>query len=488
MEQIGDNLVAIVGLWGVFCTFIGVLMVINQIFYEEFRRTFATVCQMQFEDIEKYHKVYIDIFPEFGFDSINTNQIVEGYNIIDRDYCYKYIHGTDKENRLKMDFEELFLNENVKEKYSMYKFPLIYKQNWLRSKNGLLEITQQLDPPLQASEGKNPLAAKAERFFKTFGLQLEGYPPFLASLGKKIWDGLSFDLYEVLQNTDKMQLKFIKGRYYNFVKYYELALKELYFNYYCDMKYKHSWLYRPMLPKKKTLRNCVNIRNILNYKYRPIKLGINVFVIMCKDEDKQKYCTFIQRRGQDQVEYPGFYHVVPAGTFDPLSDWDKETVKNQFDFKFTILRELLEELYNLEEADKNKDVDPFNIFRMGLPEKSDFKPGKYLLKYDTNKGVITEYHCEIILTGFLIDLVALKPELTAVLLIRSDKLYKKSKKIFHGNWEGPVKEFDLDDDDSEYSNFLKDNFNVDKILPAGAAAIAEGIDYYFKEVRKTVNS
>jgi hypothetical protein len=61
------------------------------------------------------------------------------------------------------------------------------------------------------------------------------------------------------------------------------------------------------------------------------------------------YSTFIHKRKKDQVESPGFYHVVPAGTFQPVSEHDIET---QYSFEFTIFREFLEELFDMEKSDR----------------------------------------------------------------------------------------------------------------------------------------
>jgi len=48
---------------------------------------------------------------------------------------------------------------------------------------------------------------------------------------------------------------------------------------------------------------------------------------------------------------------------------------------------------------------------------------------------------------------------------------------FKGNWEGPVKPFEIDSDD--FNRFLNQNLNIHNFLPAGAVALTEGINYYF---------
>jgi hypothetical protein len=108
-------------------------------------------------------------------------------------------------------------------------------------------------------------------------------------------------------------------------------------------------------------------------------LGIATFCIFNKGNGN--FCTFVQKRRDDLVELPGFFHVVPAGTFQPLSVFDDADINAQFSFPFTILRELLEELYNLEEAEKSRIANPFNVFKMALTNElvKNFVPGEALV-------------------------------------------------------------------------------------------------------------
>ena len=323
-------------------------------------------------------------------------------------------------------------------------------------------------------------------------LDYYNYPILIASFGKQIFDKKTFDLDTVCwndkENKNILRLNFKLGSYFNYVNYYELISKELYFHLYtgkikcskikdCSKK-ELLKLYRIL-----TFREALKDIDILkDFKKRPVKLGINVFVLMKKPD--KNYCTFIQKRGETQVEYPGFYHVAPAGTFQPLCNFDENIVKDQFNFSFTVLRELLEEIYNLEEADKkNNWSDPFKIFNLNdigklLQGGCDFEKGQIPL--NGKNGDIYE----IIPTGFLIDLVSLKPELTLILHITDTKIYEKSTNNIEGNWEGPVKEFDIEG--REFKRFLNQNLNIDNFLPAGAVALAEGLNYYLKKIKPNI--
>jgi hypothetical protein len=53
----------------------------------------------------------------------------------------------------------------------------------------------------------------------------------------------------------------------------------------------------------------------------------------------------MHKRSDINREASGCYHVVPAGSFQPLLDKDRDHV-SEFRFDFTLIREFAEELYN----------------------------------------------------------------------------------------------------------------------------------------------
>lgn len=465
------ELISAASLIGTFLTLIGVILTYYQIRkvrkeqrFEKIRRTFSSVCKMPATEVATYGEVYKELFSHYNLDNKKTsNDII----YINRSYFNRTVLS-HYVNQVDMDSKEI-----------QYKFPLICKNHWLKSNYNDLIIEK--DGPLkfqQVEEIKHILDSPANEFLKC--LQMESYPAFLASTGKQIWNAKTFDISSIEDKNKTLKLSFILGCYFNYVQYYDLISKELYFHLYTsgNKEYSGRSLIK-QLPRKYILRDSVSIDEIFDFKNRPVKLGINIFVLM-KKKDENKYCTFIQKRGNSQVEYPGFYHVAPAGTFQPLSEFDRDIIQRQCEFQYTVLRELLEEVYDLEKADRNKDVDPFDIFR--IEKRKDFRPGLSLLtENEIEEGIpLSNDKYEIIPTGFLIDLVTLKPELTVILHIKDSAVYASSKKNIEGNWEGSVKEFDIESD--EFIRFLNQNLNIDNFLPAGAVALAEGLNFHFKKL------
>lgn len=459
-----DVIIAIITVVGVILTYSQIREMRKQQLLEKITKTFSAVCKLPAPEVAKYDQVYKEIFSYYGF---NNENIPNNLFVIDKEYFARCV-------------EEHYVTVHLDKSLVQYKFPLICRKNWLKSNDDKLQIKKDgLCDFSQLKDEDNPLYEPATDFLKIS--QIESYPAFLASIGKQIWDAKTFDLCSIDEKNHTLQLRFVLGSYFSYVNYYDLISKELYFYIYTSRSKEFSKrALRKLLPKNFILRNSVNLNNVFEFQNRPVKLGINVFVLMKKDEDR--YCTFIQKRGKFQVEYPSFYTVAPAGTFQPLSEFDKDTIQSQFHFPFTVLRELLEEVYDLEKADRNRDVDPFEIFR--IEKISGFSPGRSLLNADeiSNGIPFNNDKYEIIPTGFLIDLVSLKPELTVLLHIKDSEVYKKGKNNVEGNWEGSVKEFDIESE--SFVSFLNQNLNIDSFSPAGTVALAEGLDYYFTKIKK----
>jgi len=197
------------------------------------------------------------------------------------------------------------------------------------------------------------------------------------------------------------------------------------------------------------------------------------------------YSTFIHKAAQ--VEYPEFYHVAPAGTFQPVSE---HVIEKQYSFGYTIFREFLEELFDLEKVDRKYNMtDPLKIFSLSVehPERKlpSISPGKLLLdqNQDFNKFITEKY--EIILTGFLIDITSFKPEFTFILFIKDETVHEALQEYIRGCWEADISEYDLSG--NKYAgnifDFLSNHLNVDEFLPAGAIAISEGIKWYMENLQ-----
>lgn len=311
---------------GTFFSIFSIITLINIIKVRKVQRLrnqkekFSAVCRLPAKKIASYNNVYNTIFNYYKIPNENN---FEDKLIIAQKYFYRTINkypgkaGTVKTNG---------------------KFPLACDKNWLRSENSNLQIREEEDSDFytELKDKENILNKPANCFLKQVGI--EDYPTLLASFGKQIFDNKTFDLSSVCWSDKEniLRLNFKLGSYFNYVNYYELISKELYFHLYtgkikCLKINDYSKKELLKLYGTLTFREALKDIDILkDFKKRPVKLGINVFVLMKKPDNN--YCTFIQKRGETQVEYPGFYHIAPAGTFQPLCTFDENIVKNQFNF------------------------------------------------------------------------------------------------------------------------------------------------------------
>lgn len=385
----------------------------------------------------------------------------KGYELIDVGYFEKIFNG-------KISF---------KEDKSLYRFPVLYKENWLKSHNNELQIKLE---KLQKDGKKNYLIPLSDKFLERFGFSgYEDYIYFLQNdCKKKLWNSDTYDLYRIEENDNTLTFSCCMGNYFNFIRTYELIQEELYYNY----------IYRK---NKFILRKKIKLDNLTDYSSRPVKIGINVFTIMKKSRG---YSTFIHSRKSGPAEYAGFKHVTPAGTFQPLK---KGHEKEQYLFEFTVLRELLEELFDMEKnVNEHNGVNPMGIFSLEIKgtERSEepirLKELLFDDKLTLNKNLSEikkeDKKYELIPTGFLIDIASLKPELTFILYLKDGEINEKLSNYLKISWEGDIEEYNLSPNakDKNFFKFLTDDFNIKTFTPAGAVAISEGIKWYMENLAK----
>lgn len=439
------------------------------------RDDFAHVCRSPAEEIEKYTRVYEQIAKRDETRCQLEKLRERGFQLTCRDYFYERLH-------------EDMLHTT---KPASYNFPLVYTKSWVRSENPNLKvIAQSLVEDKAENECEDYLRKKARTFLDTFHLQVDDYPSFLADAGKPLWNDPTFEIQRASYKDNTLSLDCQCGQYFHFVTTYELMVRELYFHIYLAKKNRYVRGSRQLLSQTHMLRDSIKLDAVLSQNAfqprHPVKLGLNVFVIM--KTETMGYTTFIQQRGQQQVEYPGFYHVAPAGTFAPMCTWDR-MLQKQYTLSYTVIREFLEEICNLEKADRDKTYDPFSILSLPMENDKNTTPGtlfglnpKTLEKIpDEQKGKYS-----IIPTGFFFDLIAMKPEMTLVLYLSDPITNEKILKAAEGNWEGPCKPFKIQS--KGFEQCIRNCLSTEHFLPAGAAAVAEGMKYFHTEILKEVNN
>ncbi|NIP32321.1 MAG: hypothetical protein GWN67_04810, partial [Phycisphaerae bacterium] len=148
------------------------------------------------------------------------------------------------------------------------------------------------------------------------------------------------------------------------------------------------------------------------------------------------------------------WHVVPAGTFQPLTEGDN-CRDIELRIERNILREFGEELLN-----KRKLIEQLGIIHPNRPFEEDCEL-KHLKKVFSTRAT------EVRFLGCGIDCVSLKPEFLTLIVTNGDLLLSGIKlRKLRNNWEGKhqFKEFSIESLDK----WLK----RDDVLPAGAGCIA----------------
>jgi len=350
-----------------------------------------------------------------------------------------------------------------------YAFPLFFRHSWLLSRSKSLDFKlKTIDSHTKLPE--NSLNRPTQMFLKKFGIS--DYCDFLSKeCEKNIWDQETFDLYAMYQKNGILEFTCCMGMYSNFAQTYELVQKELYYNFVCG---KHDF----------ALRKTINFAHLEDYHSRPAKIGLNVCLVMKRPDGGDT--LFIHKRRETLVEYPGFYHVIPAGTFQPVTTVDRD---KQFNFTYSIAREILEELFNMEEADKTfRKDDPMKIFslpvtRQGLPT---IVPGKILFGENPDLDKTFTNNFDLVPTGFLVDILSFKPELLFFMYVKNPEIYRILDDYIEKNWEGEGI-FKCDITGYKYNRnaykFIEPLITVDYFLPAGAVAICEGLKYYEENIK-----
>lgn len=243
-------------------------------------------------------------------------------------------------------------------------FPLITERGWLPS--GPIELFE--SDPVERLEFSIPDADN---------LQLEGLPGRYVSIkqqmltgGRQLINGPTFRLNSIKGDQDSVRFVFSPGHYYNYINTCEVLAAEL----------ADAWT-----PDVTSLEGELPIRGhparIFDLQWRSAFPGINCLLVLKNffqgvnsDENRRTKDVFLMhQRGQATLEAQNTWHVVPAGSHQPVSE-DFESDIEQSVWR-TAVREFIEELFDKEEATALRrtgsdflslpEVHPFvsNIFR-----------------------------------------------------------------------------------------------------------------------------
>lgn len=196
---------------------------------------------------------------------------------------------------------------------------------------------------------------------------------------------------------------------------------------------------------------------------RSAALSISTLIVF---NDGATYRTLIRMRSGKTAAHSDLYHVVPSFIFQPVWGHSKE----EYSVRHNIYREYLEEIFGIKEVEHSSGEIAFDYFY----EHDKLVQLRSLLE---SKGG------ELLLTGYAVNLLNLRPEICTLLLIR-DETWSRQKIV--ANWEFlvPRQAYEIRQEAVVVLDILRNDEEVavdlsnipSTFVPPGAAAFWLGID------------
>lgn len=143
---------------------------------------------------------------------------------------------------------------------------------------------------------------------------------------------------------------------------------------------------------------------ILRGKGRSAAIGIGTLTVF---NDKGTYKTILAKRSNKTAFDSGMYHVLPAMMFQPTTpDFSHP---QEWSIKHQVMREVLEEMFNMPEELH--------------PERWDFFYEHPAMVY--LQALLETGQAQLYMTGILLNLVTLRPEISTLLLIHDSEWYAR---------------------------------------------------------------
>lgn len=287
----------------------------------------------------------------------------------------------------------------------------------------------------------------------------------------RIDNNMTYRLLKIIPSREEMELTFTHGWYQDYYETCEaltwevaMTLLPMYNQEQKQIIESEKLWYE--IKSSLSMRDKIDPRNFQNRSMTP---GINTLTVIT-ESDLEKTLFLMHHRagnkntqtngnGKIPAEAIGTWHVVPAGTFQPLSQDDVHR-NVELSISRNILREFGEELLNKEEYIRQ----PGRLFDPDRPFLVDDQLKKLKILFSTRA-------VELRFLGCALDCVTLKPELLTLAIVNGDRLFAEVGDL-EDSWEGmhSIHEFTI----KELNHWLKQP----SILPAAAGCIALAIRNY----------
>lgn len=154
------------------------------------------------------------------------------------------------------------------------------------------------------------------------------------------------------------------------------------------------------------------------------------------------YKIMCGKRSANVAAYPHLFHVIPAAMFQPQLGG----VNEEWDVKHNVLREYGEELFSLK---LEKNAWPPNYFFEAWPPVSELRKA------------INEGKCEFFVTGLVVDLLNLRPEICTLLLVKDEHWWQGQLREVRTGWEYVSRQEILSRDKRARTDFSLRNVEYD---------------------------
>lgn len=198
-------------------------------------------------------------------------------------------------------------------------------------------------------------------------------------------------------------------------------------------RHPETWLpefYRSLFPQLSERKKRAGDRAaLLDPDGKCLKLGINTVTIL-RDAAGAGYTFLLGKRSNTIVEYPGLYHVVPAGSFEPSK---RAYFSDPLEFSVlgSVLREYFEECF-VGEHKSDYDTNPPPL--QSVVRQLGIRP-----IYDSRGDPA---RTEFKVTGVYFDYLSVKLEMTTCLVVHDSSYMAEleRRRLLQSNWEysGPL--------------------------------------------------
>jgi len=319
---------------------------------------------------------------------------------------------------------------------------------------------------------EKPLINVKTDFLQNILREGEDYLKVLKAAGAFLYESTGYRMVSL--KSSPLKLTSAVGHYFDTLKTCDVLESELLRNFYDhtprdDPKSFHNFL-ESHLKLRSELHNRVK-DPVVDGSFRCAGIAISTLVLFNDNNDCYRF--LICQRSRKVAVSTDFLHVIPSFMFEPTAG-EPERIMEEYSVRHNIFREYLEEIFSVSEVEKPSGV-TFDYF-YNNPNL------EYLRRLLVNRKA------ELLLAGVCVNLLNLRPEICALLVICSPEWFNihrkgtKSLDVLKYNYEfKSVYEMEESKtvpisiprvkEDLSFPDFL----TPENIVPSGAAAIFLGL-------------